>query len=321
MYTPFLLSLTAGLLWWRIKLHRADLRTMKTRRKSFSWFDTVDGRNPAPPGMYTGANYLSTGAGFFPSTVAQMSISNNELWIILGLEFPIIIQICSHTVGFTWCLGTWICSSLRFRFTSMRLDGICVLFFGRSLLKLEQFPDIFSSRWLGSLTFTVKMFFAKPLFHSLAKGEENWSESGRFFSFLRFFPRTLWTCWSPVGLHNYARCFAACHWRMGEPPCRNFEQRFRVNCMARNWRINVKAAYQWPMSDNFWFARRQNVFLFPPDHWFLFSMLHFFSATVQLHTKMENCWSGCCKTAFNQTEPQQKSFSSSNDVWQKDVFK
>ena len=96
----FLLSLTAGLLWWRIKLHRADLRTMKTRRKSFSWFDTVDGRNPAPPGMYTGANYLSTGAGFFPSTVAQMSISNNELWIILGLEFPIIIQICSHTVGF-----------------------------------------------------------------------------------------------------------------------------------------------------------------------------------------------------------------------------
>ena len=35
--------------------------------------DTVDGRNPAPPGMEknlvnTGSNYLSTGAGFLPST-------------------------------------------------------------------------------------------------------------------------------------------------------------------------------------------------------------------------------------------------------------
>jgi len=28
-------------------------------------FHTVDGRNPAPPGVYkTGINYLSTGAGF-----------------------------------------------------------------------------------------------------------------------------------------------------------------------------------------------------------------------------------------------------------------
>ena len=160
---------------------------MKTRRKSFSWFDTVDGRNPAPPGMYTGANYLSTGAGFFPSTVAQMSISNNELWIILGLEFPIIIQICSHTVGFTWCLGTWICSSLRFRFTSMRLDGICVLFFGRSLLKLEQFPDIFSSRWLGSLTFTVKMFFAKPLVSLFSKRGRKLVRIREVFFFLVIF--------------------------------------------------------------------------------------------------------------------------------------
>ena len=39
-------------------------------------FATVDGRNPAPPGMYKthvndGINYLSTGAGFLPSTVSQ----------------------------------------------------------------------------------------------------------------------------------------------------------------------------------------------------------------------------------------------------------
>jgi len=37
--------------------------------------DTVDGRNSAPPGMYknpvnNGINYLSTGAGFCPSTVS-----------------------------------------------------------------------------------------------------------------------------------------------------------------------------------------------------------------------------------------------------------
>ena len=36
--------------------------------------NTVDGRNPAPLGMYktpvnSGINYLSTGAGFLPSTV------------------------------------------------------------------------------------------------------------------------------------------------------------------------------------------------------------------------------------------------------------
>jgi len=35
---------------------------------------TVDGRNPAPPGMYktlyiNGKNYLASGAGFQPSTV------------------------------------------------------------------------------------------------------------------------------------------------------------------------------------------------------------------------------------------------------------
>ena len=39
--------------------------------------DTVDGKNPAPPGMYktfcsinNGINCLSTGAGFLPSTVS-----------------------------------------------------------------------------------------------------------------------------------------------------------------------------------------------------------------------------------------------------------
>ena len=44
-----------------------------------------DGRNPAPPGMYknpvnNGMKYLSTGAGFCPSTV----------WVLLGHDFTIV---------------------------------------------------------------------------------------------------------------------------------------------------------------------------------------------------------------------------------------
>ena len=39
----------------------------------FTRWDTIDGRNPVPPGMYknlvnNGTNYLSTGAGCLPST-------------------------------------------------------------------------------------------------------------------------------------------------------------------------------------------------------------------------------------------------------------
>jgi len=44
-----------------------------------STYDAVDGRNPAPPGMYkplknNGINYLSTCAGFLPSTVSNIKL-------------------------------------------------------------------------------------------------------------------------------------------------------------------------------------------------------------------------------------------------------
>ena len=44
---------------------------------------TVDGRNPAPPGMHinlvnNGINYISTGAGFLPSTVVKNRALRNE---------------------------------------------------------------------------------------------------------------------------------------------------------------------------------------------------------------------------------------------------
>jgi len=56
--------------------------------------DTVDGQNPAPPGMYktlvnNGINCLSTGAGFWPSTVAlnHFCISGYGVWALLPQVF------------------------------------------------------------------------------------------------------------------------------------------------------------------------------------------------------------------------------------------
>ena len=51
--------------------------------------DTVDGRNPAPPGMYKNLesnriNYLSTGTGFFPSTVV-FNCCSFQLMIIISI--------------------------------------------------------------------------------------------------------------------------------------------------------------------------------------------------------------------------------------------
>ena len=71
------------------------------------WFDTVDGWNPAPPGMYrtleiySGVNYL-TGAGFQPWTVALQFAGMGDL-ILDSERMPLAlvpVSIAGRTVGF-----------------------------------------------------------------------------------------------------------------------------------------------------------------------------------------------------------------------------
>ena len=57
-----------------------------------------------------------------------------------------------------------------------------------------------------------------------------------------------------------------------------FEQRFHVNCMARNWQINVRAAYQCIS-----ICKKTKCIFVPPRSLILVFDASFFSATVQLH--------------------------------------
>ena len=71
-----------------IGLSAADSEKMENQIwkviKPLATNNTVDGRNPAPPGMYktlpnNGINYLSTGAGFLPSVCSTSKLLQNCL--------------------------------------------------------------------------------------------------------------------------------------------------------------------------------------------------------------------------------------------------
>ena len=69
--------------------------------------DTVDGRNPAPPGMYktpvvnNGINYLSTGAGFLPTVPPWME--NSFYYNLLWLETKVSIDSQAKLAGGHFC--------------------------------------------------------------------------------------------------------------------------------------------------------------------------------------------------------------------------